>query len=144
MLLDTGIKIPKLSYATTQSPKSSGEMLTCKCIDDFIGHLFACRNVVHLLHLNTKSYAAHVALNELYSGMLDIIDTLAETAQTDKLLSITIPAHKITGDALSYVQYTLEFVRSNRFLFPHTFQQNELDNLELLLSKTTYLLRFLN
>ena len=114
-------------------------------ISIFIGHLFTFRNDIHLAHLNTKSYAKHIALNELYTGMLDIIDNLAETAQTDKLLNITIPASMTSNtEPLTMVESMLSYIRENRQTFPYSFQQNEIDNLELLLSKTIYKLKFLN
>ncbi len=111
-------------------------------IPSFIGTLFQFRDRIHLVHLNTNSYSAHKALNSLYEDLLDIIDTLVESAQTDQLLNITIPQSQTSND-LSVVQELLDFVRTNRGTFPYSFQQNELDNLELKVSSTLYKLKFL-
>ena len=46
-----------------------------------IGILFLSRTMAHMSHLQTSSYAAHVALNEFYDGILDLADDLAEAAQ---------------------------------------------------------------
>lgn len=61
----------------------------------FIGKMFHCRDLVHLAHLKTKSYAEHKALNELYDGLLGKIDDIAETLQGYKgILNIVIPEVK--------------------------------------------------
>lgn len=36
------------------------------------------RDQAHILHLNTKSYARHKALDDLYSGMQSLTDEVAE------------------------------------------------------------------
>ena len=46
-----------------------------------IGILFLSRTMAHMSHLQTSSYAAHVALNEFYDGVLDLADDLAEASQ---------------------------------------------------------------
>jgi len=51
-----------------------------KC-NDFVGMLFLARDVAHSAHLNTRSYAKHVALNEFYDGIIDLADKFAEAYQ---------------------------------------------------------------
>ena len=46
-----------------------------------IGILFLSRTMAHMSHLQTGSYATHVALNEFYDGILDLADDLAEASQ---------------------------------------------------------------
>ena len=41
---------------------------------DFIGTLFLARDVTHSVHLNTRSFAKHSALNEFYDGIVDLAD----------------------------------------------------------------------
>lgn len=113
-------------------------------IDEFISYLFHVRNCLHLHHLATKSYSVHMALNSAYEDLLGFIDTLAETAQTDKLLTLNIPPSKVEGTPLSYVQKVLEYVREYRSVFPHSFQLNIIDEIETLLSSTIYKLKFLS
>ena len=48
---------------------------------DFVGHLFLARDVTHSVHLNTRSYAKHVALNEFYDAIVDLADKFAEAYQ---------------------------------------------------------------
>jgi DNA-binding ferritin-like protein len=42
---------------------------------------FEARTKAHIAHLQTRSYAAHKALNEYYDGIVDIADSLAEAFQ---------------------------------------------------------------
>lgn len=48
---------------------------------DIINQLFAARDVAHKLHLKTRSFAKHLALGDLYEGILDKADELAEVWQ---------------------------------------------------------------
>ena len=43
-----------------------------------ISALLNARNTAHVLHLNTKSFAMHMALNSLYDSLGDDLDRLAE------------------------------------------------------------------
>lgn len=110
-------------------------------IPTFIGTLFQFRDRIHLAHLATGSYAVHVALGECYEGLLDQIDTLTESAQSEGLLKITIPQSDPSNETV--VQDLLAFVRMNRNIFPYSYQQQILDNIEELASKTIYKLKFL-
>jgi len=61
----------------------------------FIGELFACRDLIHLAHLRSKSYAEHVALRDLYDFVLDFTDSLCEAIQSYVgILEITVPETK--------------------------------------------------
>ena len=51
-----------------------------KC-SDFIGELFLARDVAHSVHLNTRSFAKHMALNTFYDEIVDLADGLAEAYQ---------------------------------------------------------------
>lgn len=48
---------------------------------EFIGILFLARDVTHSVHLQTKNYATHKALNEFYDEIIDLADNFAETYQ---------------------------------------------------------------
>ena len=38
---------------------------------NFIGYLFLARNVAHSVHLNTRSFSKHMALNTFYDELED-------------------------------------------------------------------------
>jgi hypothetical protein len=50
-------------------------------MEAIIAQLFAARDTAHRIHLRTRSFAAHIALNELYDELLEFTDELAETYQ---------------------------------------------------------------
>ena len=50
-------------------------------IAKFIGVLMMSRTAAHLMHLKTGSYAEHKALNDLYDGIVESLDSFAEAAQ---------------------------------------------------------------
>lgn len=52
-----------------------------KTVDGLVQKLFESRQVAHNAHLKTKSYAAHVALQGYYDGVLVLIDSFVETYQ---------------------------------------------------------------
>lgn len=139
MILDTGLQLKKPNYSFEQSSST----ISKNTIDYFCSYLFCVRNNLHILHLNTSSYAEHVALGDAYDGVLEIADSLVETAQTERLLTIEVPTHRVTTTPLNYIKEVLNWVREYRNVFPYSFQQNEIDTLELLLSKTIYKLTFL-
>jgi hypothetical protein len=49
--------------------------------EGFLGHLFLARDVTHSVHLNTRSYAKHKALNKFYVGIIELADDFAEAYQ---------------------------------------------------------------
>ena len=76
-------------------------------MDQLISQLFAARDLAHRFHLRTRSFAQHLALNDLYDGLLEGADTIAELYQ-GKYGILNIPAQS------SYTfkeQDTLEFIR---------------------------------
>ena len=52
--------------------------MTCEA---FLGHLFLARDVTHSVHLNTRSYDKHKALNKFYVGIIELADDFAEAYQ---------------------------------------------------------------
>jgi len=47
----------------------------------FLNSLFEVEVVAHIAHLQTKSYAQHMALNSLYSDIVDLRDRFIESYQ---------------------------------------------------------------
>ena len=50
-------------------------------INVLVARVFAARNLAHLEHWKTKSYAQHMALNSFYDDVVDDIDSIVETYQ---------------------------------------------------------------
>ena len=116
-------------------------------IPSFLSKLFYFQTATKFLHLKvtgTGSFAAHLALGDLYETLSELCDSLTETAQTEEILNLThekILSSEINKDIITEM---CTFVDSNRYVFPHSFQQNMIDNLTEKLALTKYKLKFLS
>lgn len=114
-------------------------------VGDFIGMLFFSRNAAHLMHLKTTSYAAHKALDEYYSGIVDIADSLAESYQgVYGLINISIPACSCgDDDPVTYFTDLKNMIDTKRTIFKQSYHQNIIDEALELITSTIYKLKFL-
>lgn len=107
--------------------------------------LFGFLNGIKLLHLNRTgegSYAAHVALGELYDAVSDLADTIVETMQGwAGIIEFSIPAVKApkttTESILWFRAQLLEFKKMSDIKEMPDIS-NMLDELIGVLSKTLY------
>jgi hypothetical protein len=116
---------------------------------DYIGQLFLARDVAHSVHLNTRSFSKHMALNTFYSEIIDLADGLAETYQGRHGLlgPITLHSAKKTANITEFLQSQmeeLEVERYNVFEKSDTPIQNLIDGIIELYLSTLYKLRFLS
>lgn len=115
-------------------------------IQQFIGLLFASRDYAHKAHLNTDSFAAHMALNGFYDGIVDLADGLAEAWMGRNLQKIgEIPTiNPPKGEPEKVFKRLLEVVQDTRdFCSDDTVLSNIIDEIEALYSSTIYKLKFL-
>ena len=63
-----------------------------------IGIIFMSRTYGHTMHLKTKSYAQHKALDEFYTEIIDLADSLIEAAQGQYGV-LDIPFVNISGSS---------------------------------------------
>ena len=115
---------------------------------DFVGMLFLARDVTHSVHLNTRSYAKHVALQGFYEGVVGLADDFAEAYQGRHGLigPITLMSAKKTSNVIEFLQDQLAEIESNRYKFceeSDTAIQNIIDEIVALYLSTLYKLRFL-
>lgn len=115
---------------------------------DFVGMLFLARDVTHSVHLNTRSYAKHVALQGFYEGVVGLADDFAEAYQGRHGLigPITLMSAKKTSNVVEFLQDQLAEIESNRYKFcdkEETSIQNIIDEIVALYLSTLYKLRFL-
>lgn len=66
-------------------------------IGKVIGYLFMSRDYTHKAHLKTPSYSTHVALNELYTDLLEFTDEFAEVAQ-GIFGRLDVPEYRMEGN----------------------------------------------
>ena len=109
--------------------------------------LFHARTASHVLHLKSRSYAAHVALNEFYDGIVDLADTLAETYQgRHGLIETYPPRYTPFNDPLELLDHVCSWIEENRYEVcekTDTHLQNIIDEVVALTERTKYKLRFL-
>lgn len=119
--------------------------MTCA---DFVGKLFLARDVTHSVHLNTRSYAKHVALNAFYDGIIDLADSFAEAYQGRHGLigPISLQSAKKTGNILDFLESSLAEIEADRYTVcdkSETALQNIIDEIVALYLSTIYKLKFL-
>lgn len=75
-------------------------------MEQLIGILFLDRNLAHLEHLRTSSYAQHMALGSFYDNIIELADKLAEAYQGYAGVMENIPL--LTDKPRSDIATTLE------------------------------------
>jgi hypothetical protein len=105
----------------------------------FIGMLFQSRDMMHLQHLQTTSFAEHKALNKYYDGILELTDSFTEKYfGRNKRISIVIPEAKAT-DAMSHLKSMQSLIEGERNNYPSDLQ-NIMDEMIGLVNEVLYLL----
>lgn len=116
-------------------------------ISDMIGLLFLARDVSHTVHLGTRSFSKHMALNTFYHEVIELADSLAEAYQGRNGLIGHIPlkAAKTTGDIVKFLEGQLKEIESGRAVAvgSDTSLQNIVDEIVALYLSTLYKLKFL-
>lgn len=116
----------------------------------FIIRMFHARTVTHLMHLHTRRYAAHKALNEFYDEIVDLADSLAEAFQGKYGVIAEYPAAQIPYELdnpipmLEQLDDYLQGVRRLLCAEEDTHLQNIVDEIAALTQSTLYKLKFLN
>lgn len=116
-------------------------------IEILVSKVFTTRNLLHLEHLKTKSFAKHSALNELYIGVVEHIDDIVETYQgVFGVISIPeLPSSKLPRNIVSYIEDEVKWVSDNRSEISKgvTAIENLIDGLCGIYFKTLYKLKTL-
>ena len=115
---------------------------------EFVGMLFLARDVAHSVHLNTRSYSKHVALNVFYDEIIDHADAFAEAYQGRHGLIGPIALHsaKKTNNIVEFLQDQLDEIEKGRYDVADKSDsslQQLIDNIVELYLTTLYKLRFL-
>ena len=115
---------------------------------EFVGLLFLARDVTHSVHLNTRSYSKHVALNIFYDRIVGVADDFAEAYQGRHGLIGPISLHsaKKTTNVIEFLEDSLKEIEDARYKVcdkeDSTLQQL-IDNIIEVYLRTLYKLRFL-
>jgi len=115
---------------------------------DFVGMLFLARDVAHSVHLNTRSFSKHMALNTFYDEIVELADGFAEAYQGRHGLigPISLMSAKKTNNITEFLQDQLVEIEKCRYEVADktdTPLQNLIDGIIELYLSTLYKLRFL-
>lgn len=115
---------------------------------EFVGLLFLARDVTHSVHLNTRSYSKHKALNIFYERIVGVTDDFAETYQGRYGLigPITLHSAKKTTNVIEFLEDSLKEIEDARYKVcdkDDSTMQQLIDNIIEVYLRTLYKLRFL-
>lgn len=129
------------------SIKEAEVVLPSVTIGEFFLKLLHAATNGHILHLQTKSYSEHKALQNYYEGLPDLVDAIIEQYQGAYQKIVEYPAtyEAPNPDALQEVMAVRDFLAKNRSVVgDYTSIQNQVDELMSLLDSTVYKLTFLD
>lgn len=137
-LLENGLNISNV-ISEQKSTKDFSEMISL---------LLHSRTQAHTLHLQTKSYPEHMALNGYYDGIGDLIDGLVESYQgkyaiIESYKSYDLVSYKSTENTIKYLQDLCKKIEGLRDCCKDSYIQNQIDTVCELINSTLYKLRFL-
>ena len=118
----------------------------------FVSTFFASRTQAHIFHLQVKgpgAYAAHIALQAYYEGILPLIDGLVESFQGRYGIITGYKGDGViiedTSKIIQYFEALCMFVEKNRGSLPQdSYIQNQVDEVVALIESTKYKLINLN
>jgi hypothetical protein len=116
--------------------------------EQLVSKLLHSRNQTHIFHLQTKSYAEHIALNDFYDGVLGLFDGLIESYQGKHGI---ISNYKCDGfenyksgeQVINYLKKLDSDIDTLRKSVKESYLQNQIDTIQELINSTLYKLRFL-
>lgn len=115
---------------------------------EFILTLLHAATNTHILHLQTKSFAEHMALNEFYQALPDLVDAVVEAAQgrTGKIIEYPVQYYAPAANGLEELEMLKDYVDEERHKegIPQDSEiQNLIDEIASQIDSTLYKLRFL-
>ena len=115
---------------------------------DFVGMLFLARDVAHSVHLNTRSFSKHMALNTFYDTIIDLADKFAEAYQGKYGLigPISLMSAKKTNNIVEFLEGQVDDLMEMRYKVVEkecTPLHNIIDEIMGLYYTTLYKLKFL-
>ena len=116
---------------------------------DFIGLMFLARDMTHSVHLNTRSYAKHKALNSFYDEIIGLADTFAEAYQGRHGLigAVSLMSPGKTANVTQFLEEQLKIIEESRYKVCEKDDaplQALIDDIVALYLSTLYKLRFLS
>lgn len=137
---DKALAVARAAYSSGYKEQEMEQLET----SEFIAMMLHSATVTHLMHFKTDSYSEHKALQKYYEGIVDSVDSLAESIQGKHgVLPIYTGAMTcVDGSALDYMTKMMDYVANRRGDLPMDSEiQNEIDNVANLINQTIDRLR---
>lgn len=117
-------------------------------MEHFVSLLFLARDVAHREHLRTRSFAAHMALNDFYHEIIEQADGLVEAYQGSYQLlkDLEIIGSKNVDNIETFLKNQVTWIDANRYKVcdkNDTPIQNLIDGIMETYFTVLYKLRFL-
>ncbi len=112
-------------------------------METIIAQIFAARDIAHKLHLSTRSFAAHMALGELYDQLVVLADSLAEMHQGKYgLMNVQVEPQYFSfnsTDAVTFIRELAQWAENSKAVIPQdSHMLNEWDVVVALIYKIKY------
>ena len=137
---DKALAVARAAYASGYKEEEMEPMET----SEFVATLLHSATVTHLMHFKTDSYAEHMALGQYYEGIVDLVDSLAESIQGKYgvIPVCTVPMGTPDVSPMDYLTKLQSYVEDKRTAIPADSEiQNEVDNVANLINTTIDRLR---
>lgn len=113
--------------------------------EQFVSMALLGRDLAHLAHWKTKSFAEHKALNEFYDSLLDLTDSFVEQYQGayGKRMDIVRTTDDQKASIREVLEYQSEWIEMHRYKIcerDESALQNTIDEILRLYQTTAYLL----
>lgn len=116
-------------------------------VEELAAMVFAARDAAHRAHWRTREYAAHVALGEFYTAVIDALDEIVEVYQGENEVLLTVPAPgSVSGGVRELLTAQAQWIATHRTDIAGGSDAigNLVDNLVAIYRKTVYKLKFLS
>ena len=119
-----------------------------KELEKLIAYLLHSRTQVHVFHLQTKSFAEHLALGGYYGEIGELTDGIVESYQGKYDLiknyeSFALDSYSNKSQLETYFKALSKKVEDVHKSVEDTYIQNQLDTVNELINSTLYKIRFL-
>lgn len=142
MLSGDNPKDERAEYSTAENTNTNAKAA------EFFMVLLLAAPMAHILHLQTRSFAEHMALDTLYSELPGLTDSLIEAYQgkygivEDYPKNATMPPY---NGPLEFAVHLNQYIDETRYsVSDDSEHQNLIDEIVQLLDSTTYKLKFLS
>lgn len=108
--------------------------------------IFFSRDIAHIKHLQTGSYAEHKALNEYYDNIVELVDGLIESIQGEIKAKVEFSTYTITQANVSEFESFLSQLKQDIDIHKKTYSsdvENKLEEIKNEINSLLYKLNFL-